>query len=434
MHTFCTRLVALFCLFAFAGTAHAEGFSLYEYSARGVALGGAMMARKPDPSAVAYNPALLTRLPGIHAMIGASVIHPQGEMEWKNGRKYETTELKDSLWAVPHAYYTHQLSDNWFFGIGEFSRFGLGFEYPHEWPGRFNIYEVSLKSGSINPNIAWKATEKLSLALGVELVYVDLDIKKRTKRYLNLHPAYPNASMEVDSSIHKAEDFGIGFNVAAHYQFSEQWAAGIQYRSPVRVHAHGDVTFSYIGSEGLPPVPGIEDQVRQGYNSAFKDGTAHSTVVLPESVAAGISWSPTPKLSVEAGAIWTRWSRFRHLNIHLPGNLPTNNTNKHWKDVWRLNVGVEYDVLDWLTLRAGYVYDESPMTDKYRDYLVPTADRHIYSVGVGFRHNAWTLDLAYAYIDAIGRSYKANSETHVLDSKAKASTTNIFSVSLSYEF
>ncbi len=425
----CVRLAALLWGLLLAGNAFAEGFALYEYSARGIALGGAAMARKPDASAVAYNAALLTKLPGIHLMGGVSLIEPSGKMKWKNGNDYESTGLRDSLWAIPHAYYTQQLSDNWFFGIGEFSRYGLGFEYPHNWPGRFNIYEVSLISASLNPNIAWKATDKLSLAAGVELLYVSLDLKKRSQIPVAL---IPGASFEVDSNIQNAEDLGVGFNLAAHYQFTDQWAVGLQYRSQVRVHAHGDAQFTYMGSTGVPAP--YEPLVQRGYDSAFQDGGAHATVLLPDSIAAGIAWTPIPALSFEAGAVWTRWSTFRSLNIHMPHNLPTSNNPKHWKDVWRLTFGVEYDALDWLTLRAGYVFDQSPMTEGYADYLVPTDDRHIYSLGVGFKWDAWTLDLAYAYIDAVGRSYKANPATHVLNSKADASSTNIFSLSLGYTF
>ena len=432
MKNMIVRFVALFCfLVTAAEAARAEGFGLYEYSARGISLGGAMMARKPDPSVVAYNPALLTRLPGMHAMVGASLINPYGEMDWKDAQGNRgNTELRDSVWAIPHAYFTWQINDDWFFGIGEFTRFGLGFEYPHEWPGRFNIYEVALKSGSLNPNIAWKATEKLSVAAGVELVYVDLDIKKRAK--IQAHPQLPDY-FEIDSNIHKAQDFGVGANVALHYQFSDQWAAGIQYRSPARVHAHGDVMFSFKEATLISGMI-TEAQMKNGYDATFKDGTAHSIVTLPESVQMGIAWTPIPELSFEVDALWTRWSRFRHLNIHLPHGLPTSQSNKHWEDTWRLSAGIEYDVNDWLTLRGGYVYDQSPMTEYYADYLVPTADRHIYSVGVGLKYEAWTLDLAYAYIDAIGRSYRAKSETYTLDSSVKSSATNIFSVSLSYAF
>ncbi len=436
MTKFCVRLAVLFCFFAFAGLASAEGFALYEYGARGIALGGAMTARKPDASAVAYNGALLTKLPGTHIMGGITAVAPKGKMQWANG---DSTSVRDSLWALPHAYYTQQINERWFFGIGEFTRFGLGFEYPHDWPGRYNIYEVSLLSGSLNPTLAWKATDKLSLAAGVELVYVTLDLKKRVRRPLS--PGNPY-NMEMDSNIQDAEALGAGFNLAGHYQFNDQWALGLQYRSQVRVHAFGEVDFSYLGVSG--PDPTIPDPVSQGaaaaYNANVKDGTAHATVVLPDSISGGIAWTPIPELSLEVGATWTRWSTFNSLNIHTPQGISYN--PKHWNDVWRLNAGIEYQALDWLTLRAGYVWDQSPMTSRYKDYLVPTSDRQIFSCGLGFQWEAWTLDLGYAYIKPKNRSYRdepsigggTGALTGTMESRTKDISTQLFSVSLGYEF
>jgi long-chain fatty acid transport protein len=178
----------------------------------------------------------------------------------------------------------------------------------------------------------------------------------------------------------------------------------------------------------------FEPQVRDRYNSTMKDGTAHATVILPDSVAGGIAWTPIPEFSLEAGAIWTRWSTFRSLNIHLPAPIGQSNSPKHWNDVWRLNLGAEYEVLDWLTLRAGLVWDQSPMPSQYQEYLVPTGDRWIYSGGLGFHWDAWTLDLAYAYIKPRARSYGVNDETKTIDSRTRDSYTQLFSVSLGYEF
>lgn len=431
MKRICLRLAALFCFLAVTGTAHAEGFALYEYSARGIALGGSVMARKPDASAVAYNPALMTKLPGIHIMGGVSAISPEGDMRTTDaaGNK-ETTSLKSATWYIPHVYYTQQINDRFTVGIGEFSRYGLGFEYPHDWPGRFNVYQVSLKSSSLNPSLAWAATDKLSLAAGLEVVYVTLDLKKRAQFPIPPMGA-PVGAIEVDSNIQDAEDFGLGFNLAGHYQFNDQWAVGLQYRSQVRVHAKGDVQYTYMGYQGHPAGEPFAQPV---FNSVFDDGKAHATVILPDSLSAGLSWTPIPNLSLEVGATWTRWSSFRGLNIHLPEPIGVSNNPKHWKDVWRINAGVEYEPLDWLALRAGYVYDQSPMTDRYADYLVPTHDRHIFSLGTGFKWNAWTLDLAYAYILPKDRSYSASSETHVLDSKTRDASTSIFSLSLGYQF
>ena len=404
-----------------AGSALAEGFALYEWSARGVALGGSSVARKPDPSAVAYNPALITKLPGIHIQGGFSAITPDGSMRTTDALgNTRSTDLKPATWVVPSLYYTQQLSERWFLGVGEFSRFGLGFEYPHSWPGRFNVYQVGLTSASVNPNIAYAVTDKLSLAAGVDVTYVNLDLKKRT--------ALPNPAWEIDSNIQDANDYGLGFNLAGHYQFNDQWAAGLSYRSQVKVRAWGDVQFTDVNGN-IPA--GV-------YRAAVKDGSAHAEVLLPDSIAGGVSFTPIPELSFEAGGTWTRWSTFRSLRIHVPETMVNpqgiSESHKNWEDSWRFNFGVEWQALDWLALRAGYVWDQSPMTERYEDYLIPTDGRNIYSLGVGFKYDAWTLDLAYAFIDAKGRSYGANAETHVLDSKTKNSTTDIFSVSVGYEF
>ncbi|MDR1038819.1 MAG: outer membrane protein transport protein, partial [Deltaproteobacteria bacterium] len=135
----------------------AEGFAIYDYGARGSALGGAMLARKPDPSAVAHNAALLTGLPGARAMAGLTVIATRGDVRWNSGGREGDTHTKKAAYLIPHAYFTRQLSDRWFMGVGEFSRFGLGNRYPDDWPGRYNVYDIYLLSASLNPTLAFKA-------------------------------------------------------------------------------------------------------------------------------------------------------------------------------------------------------------------------------------------------------------------------------------
>ena len=90
--------------------------------------------------------------------------------------------------------------------------------------------------------------------------------------------------------------------------------------------------------------------------------------------------------------------------------------------------------LAWLALRAGYVYDMSPMSERYESYLVPTEHRNIYSLGVGFVWEDVTLDLAYSFVDAKGRHYSARPENGVLDSYAERMVSNQFAVSVGYKF
>ena len=83
---------------------------------------------------------MLTKLKGKHAMAGFSTVTPMGKMDTYDDRgNKETTGLRASTWMIPHLYYSHQINEDFTFGVGEFTRYGLGFEYPHNWPGRFNI-------------------------------------------------------------------------------------------------------------------------------------------------------------------------------------------------------------------------------------------------------------------------------------------------------
>ncbi|MDR1607785.1 MAG: outer membrane protein transport protein [Deltaproteobacteria bacterium] len=396
--------------------AKAEGFSVYDYGARGSSLGGAMLARKPDPSAIAHNPALLTKLPGTWVMAGATAIGTAGKIDHPAGR----TAISGSIYTLPHAYFTHQLSDRLFLGVGEFSRFGLGNEYPADWPGRFNIYEVYLMSASLNPVLAFKATKKLSLAVGVELLYAALSMKSK----VNFLPM-----AEIDSRIEEAKDLAVGFNLAGHYQFNPQWAVGIQYRSPIRLKAKGQVDFTYLG----PNLPSLIDY----FNSNFVDGTVKGVVTLPESIAAGVSYSPTEKISLEIGAVWTRWSRFKELALDFPGSLQLVSPKK-WKDTWRVTTGLEWAALDWLDVRVGYNWTESPMTTPNADYTVPTRNRHTYTIGLGFHNERFSLDLAYIYVYCRSRGFNDSpvgaGGNGTLASKSQKFLAHEGAISLTYHF
>ncbi len=54
---------------------------------------------------------------------------------------------------------------------------GLGVEYPDDWAGRYNVREVTIQSMDINPSVACKVTDDLSLAIGLRAEWFDLELK-----------------------------------------------------------------------------------------------------------------------------------------------------------------------------------------------------------------------------------------------------------------
>ena len=110
---------------------YGAGFALYEFSGRSTAMGGAVMANGAEPASLATNPALITDLEGTQAQLGVTVVSANAKTSIKNPMtgKFETRELKRDIWTLPNFYITHKWSDDVSFGLGGFSRYGLGGTY-----------------------------------------------------------------------------------------------------------------------------------------------------------------------------------------------------------------------------------------------------------------------------------------------------------------
>ncbi|MBQ8911458.1 MAG: outer membrane protein transport protein, partial [Clostridia bacterium] len=142
--------------FALPQHASAEGFATtLEASARGMALGGGLVARGGDPSVIAYNPAAMTRLEGTQMQGNLAIT----QMYWGVDYKVKFTGKKGNAhsshqtWPIPSWYITHQYNDQLWLGVGQLTRFGLGVKYPNNWVGGANLQAVKLITSSITPNI-----------------------------------------------------------------------------------------------------------------------------------------------------------------------------------------------------------------------------------------------------------------------------------------
>ena len=95
-----------------ASSAMAEGFALTEWSARGLGLASGMVGRADDVSAIAYNAAGITQLPGVQVMGGMGLIAPMGTLSLDTTYGKQETTTKPAVWAAPHAYASWQLNDS----------------------------------------------------------------------------------------------------------------------------------------------------------------------------------------------------------------------------------------------------------------------------------------------------------------------------------
>ncbi|MFO7817236.1 MAG: OmpP1/FadL family transporter [Thermodesulfobacteriota bacterium] len=411
-------LVAVVCLLVFSsGQLFAAGFGIYEWSARGNALGGTLVGRADDASAVAYNPAGMTQLNGTQAMAGLSAIAPQVDVVTKNGGKSETTAGEDNIWLPPHAYLTTQLGERYWLGVGVFSRFGLGTEYSDSWPGRYNTTYAGIQSVSVNPNLGIKLTDDLSFAVGVEAMWFEFTQEKYIEGR-RLGGSDFKAKLKGDS-------VGYGFNAAVHYAPVDWLKMGVVYRSEVSQSVEGNADFAVSKQPAT-------------VKAYFPDDCgAHGDITLPDSWTLGIVVRPLDNLSIEADAVRTGWSSYNELKMHYDKPVrgsKISSTPKDWNDTWRLQFGVEYSVNDMWDLRASYIYDESPIPDKTVDYMVPANDRQLYGVGTGLHWDSWTVDLSYTYLTIKDRDVDARPGDYIYEGEFKNGYSHIAGLSVGYKF
>jgi len=397
---FAATLLSLLCL---PGTALAGGFALYEYSARANAMGGATIALADDASAVAYNPAGITQLPGTRVMVGMTAIAPSADVQTAN----EKTTTQANIYTPPHAFLTYQAGERAWLGVGLYTRFGVGTQYGYQWEGRTKLYRSELETYSLAANLALKLTDSLSFAFGPELMYSSGDLRSRP-------------TTATDQMIN-VSGFGIGAQLALHYKFNDQWSAGFTYHTSQKHVDKGHARFTESGAPLL------------------KDGNISMSLTLPASYNLGVAYKPNDKWRFEADAIFTQWQDYEKLVYgyeYTPGTGTPSDVvrDKNWRNVWRFQGGAEYQALDWLALRAGFVWDQDPVRKGYEDYMLPSSDRKIYSTGFGVTEGAFTYDVSVMYLENNHRSVDSNSINNVGAYEVSNSKAYMAGFSIGYKY
>lgn len=367
------KLIAMgvLCALSLPQAAGAEGFAINEWSAEGVAMGGARMFAEGDAANVAYNPASITKVDGEAFKVSLTYISPHGEYDlYKDNGSHEYGKNRVHFGFAPGTYYVKKLNEKDWFSIGAFSRFAMVSEFERDSAVSTNAFLSRLNGLSVTPTFAHKFDDKWSVAVGAEINYVGLTMEK---------------NLLLNSPTHtKGESYALGWNAAANYAFDDKNEIGVVYRSRIKHSMEAD-----FNAYNMPV----------GQTGQFVDvsGDAYGEVTLPESWHIGYSHKLNDKTRVELNAVRTGWDTYDALNITTPIGLSEN--PKNWEDGWRYAIGIEHKLSDKYTLMAGYAYDESSIPYDGGDFMVPTGNRRTYSIGARYNDKDQTLALALGWMD-----------------------------------
>lgn len=361
-----------------AGNVSAAGFQISETSVAGLGRAFAGAGVAADSAAeVFHNPAALMLRRGREVEFGLHHIAPRANFE-DGGSTLSMGTMppmplagrasnggEDAL--VPNFYYAADLGKNARYGLSITSPFGLTTEYDADWVGRYHAIKSELITVEINPAVAYRVSETISIGGGITLIKADAEL---TQAQFLGRLADGRATVEGDDT---APGFTLGI-VAG----DENARIGLGYRSSVDLEIEGDLT-----------IPGV----------IMKTG-ANANITLPATAYLSALTRISEKVDLLASVRWTDWSEFDELRIDFDNPaLASSVTPENWEDSKTFAFGLQYRHNDNWLLRAGYAKDESPVKDEFRTARIPDTDRDWLAFGASYRaSNKTRLDFSFARV------------------------------------
>jgi long-chain fatty acid transport protein len=330
------------------------GFKDAEATARG----NAFAATADSPAAVYYNPAGLTQIEG--QAISGTVYLMRLECEYTSPAG-ATTNLKREFKPVPQLFYAWSPENQpWSLGLGAYAPFGLA----SEWPDDSDFATLATRSELITYDVAamlaWEIAPELSIGAGPVFHRAEGELRR------NFTP--------VNEYFFKGDGNAPGFSAGIHWRPSVRHAFGLSYQHHYKVNLKGTT----------------------GISGLFPAQDARANLQFPEVVIAGYSFRPAPGWNLEINIDWTNWDRVNELTkktaAPLAASLPFN-----WRSSFYYDFGVTREFAGGFSVSAGYTFAENSIPDSTYSPAIPDADRHIFSLGFGYRYEQLALHFGYQY-------------------------------------
>ena len=395
------RILALSFFVLSITQAQAGGFQIPEMDVKAMGMAHAVTAVADNPSANWFNPAGLAFQEG-HAMtVGGTLILPTVDFSSNTSNPLHpaSASADKKILLVPHAYVAGTSEDFGIsYGIGINAPFGLEMEWPTTAVFAGAAQYGRLQAVNVNPNVAIKVNDSLSVAVGLD--------------YVNMYQVdFNGTALKQNFS-----GDGLGYNVAALYK-TDVFNIGVSYRSEVEIDADGTSTLTATS---------------QTVNNAI-------TVTMPDMLNIGVAFHPADRWTISADADWVNWKKFDQLAFTytptLGGVGASLTVPENWEETWAYRLGVEWAYSDTMRARFGYTYDPTPIKDVDFTPLLPGNDRQAVHLGYGVDLSEQaTIDLAYIYFWLEDRNQTASTGTNSVRNGTYKSDIHLFGASLTYHF
>ncbi|MBL9039643.1 MAG: outer membrane protein transport protein [Archangium sp.] len=405
-----------------SASAQAAGFYFGDNGSKALAQGGAFTAQADDASAIQYNPAGLAQQKGFGFLLDVQLINHQVSFLRQDPGNVtvpgvNTIQNTGGLFLLPFlgASYALQLGSRTLtLAAGVYGPPSAGrYQYPEPVYGRRDQSPRTLapqRYALINndvlilyPTLSAAIDVHPKVMLGVSLQLVASNFMFRQALYTeDVIGPNPTTIREEDpefDAIAKVNLPGrLGFTgiFGAMFKPTDSLSFGASIRPPIPITASGslDVAFS---------------DTLKNTGAEIQGNTADLTMTLPLELRVGARFMPMKTLGINADFVYQGWQSVDALvltptNVNLkasrdsdPEPLAPLRIPKNWKASFSGRVGASYDVMKYLTVHAGVLYETSASPDAYYSVDFAHPDRVFFSAGATGHLSAFDVIAGIAY-------------------------------------
>lgn len=363
----------------------AETLSVVPDSAQALGIAGGRFANLRDASAVRTSPANILAIEQSELLINTAMWHGDIRLNSAGGDSVKMNRP----WVLPASMYFVKplVPGKLAFGVGVSTPYGMASIYPQNMSAASGMryalpYESSLLVADITPAVAFKVSDSLSVAIGMEIMYSELKLKQ-FYNWSSIIPGSPEGDIQVQS-----QGWGLGAYMGMNWEIAKGHRLAFVGRLPVRVKYRGE-----FKATNMPPA----------LIGAFSQSSSFgSDMNFPGSLAVGYGVDVTDRWTVGFDFKWTNNSATNDLPLNIGGNQALlggqDRAVFNWRDSIDLGTGMSYALNEQWSLRGGYLFSENSQPAGTYSPVVATNDRHIFSLGVGWRGKTRSVDLTYAYV------------------------------------
>ncbi|MBN7819534.1 outer membrane protein transport protein [Bowmanella yangjiangensis] len=372
--------------------AHGAAFQLGEHSAAGLGrafAGEAAIAE--DASVLARNPALMSEFTRNQVSLIASYVKPDVSLKGTGAPSYaDASKLDDSSIApsaiIPAGYMVMPINEQFAFGFGAFSNFGLSTEFADDYTAGQLAGQTEIVTVNMNASLSYKINEQFAIGGGLNYVYADAKIV----RHFGTSPL--SIPAQTEAARLEGDDYGFGWNLGVSYEPSEGHRFGLHYRSET------DIKFAGEYSNQLPAqLGGLQGQSLPG----------RVEISLPAITEFSATHQLDQTIALHYSLMWTQWSSFDKLQAFVPGReTPVFHKQENFSNSWRYAIGADYQLNAETKLRAGIAYDKTPADKNHMSISIPDTNRLWLSAGANYQFSdVSSLDLGLSILRGVNRRF-----------------------------